>query len=225
MSKALYFGIGGLRFWAEDEIERREAFLTLAASTVRRTLSEINPAFRTFRVEGPTLTPRAFVSAAYDDADLFTTNVRKAGQALVLRGETTTSTYAWARNSHERLPVCFWQAGKSFRTETNDGASASKLRFNEFWQQEFQVIYRTGTKADYRNALIRALDSLWKCQTRIVNSDRLPSYSRSTIDIEAPFNGVWKEIASCSLRTDYAPDVEVCEIALGLDRVVATGAF
>lgn len=225
MSKALYHSIGGLRFWSEAEIERREAFVALAAGTVRRTLTDLNPAFRTFRVEGPILTPRDFVSTAYSDDDLFTTQVRKAGQMLVLRGETTASTYAWARNSDERLPVCFWQAGKSFRTETNDGASASKLRFNEFWQLEFQVVYKVGTKADYRSALIRALDALWRCRTRTVESDRLPAYSRSTIDIEVPFKDGWKEIASCSIRTDYAPDVEVCEIAIGLDRVIETGAF
>ena len=225
MSKALYHNIGGMRFWSEEEIERRDAFTSLAAGTVRRALSMVNPAFRTFRVEGPCLTPRDFVSDAYSDDDLFTTNMCKAGRVIVLRGETTASTYAWSRVSGERLPVCFWQVGKSFRTETNDGASAAKLRFNEFWQQEFQVIYRVGTKADYRGALIRSLDALWRCDTRIIDSDRLPSYSRSTIDIEVPFNGAWKEIASCSIRADYAPSVEVCEIAIGLDRVIETGAF
>jgi glycyl-tRNA synthetase len=225
MTQALYHKIGSLPFWTEEQIERRESFAALAASAIRRKLIAVNPAFRVFRVEGPCLTPRDHVSPAYGEDDLFITQVSKAGQPLVLRGETTASTYAMARASGERPPVCFWQMGKSFRTETNDGASAAKLRFNEFWQQEFQVIYRQDTKADYRAALIVQVQLLLRCDCRVVESDRLPAYSRSTLDIEVPFNGGWKEIASCSLRTDYADGLEVCEIAIGLDRVVLTGAF
>jgi len=47
-----------------------------------------------------------------------------------------------------------WQVGKSFRRELTDGATAAKLRFLEFTQLEFQCIYSSNTKADYREPLI-----------------------------------------------------------------------
>lgn len=225
MSVALYHNIGGLRFWSEAEIERRASFASLSANAIRRALTNLNPVMQMKRVEGSLLTPRDFVSDAYSDADVFVTQMQKAGQSLVLRAETTASTYAMMRVEKAKLPVCYWQMGKSFRTETNDGASAAKLRFNEFWQQEFQIAHRADTKADYRAAAMDAVRALLRLESRVVESDRLPSYSVSTLDIEVPYSGGWKELASCSIRTDYAPDVLVCEIAIGLDRVVETGAF
>ena len=225
VSEALY-GLGGLRFWAEDEIELRDLFQVRAHGIVQRTLVELNPAWRFARVEGPCLSPRARISPAYNDDDVFVTNHVAAGDALCLRAETTPTSYVMARRIGGKLPLCVWQAGKSFRRETNDGASASKLRFNEFWQLEFQCIYRADTKADYRAALIPAvaaeIERFTRRKTRIVESDRLPAYSESTLDIEAVQKpGKWREMASCSIRTDYAPDARVCEIAIGLDRVVS----
>ncbi len=227
MSEALY-QFGGLRFWTEDEIELREAFQSRAVSVVKRTLTSLNPAWRFFRTEGPCLSPRNQISAAYGDDDLFATNHEVGGGMLYLRAETTPSSYAFARTVQGKPPICIWQAGKSFRRETNDGASAAKLRFNEFWQLEFQCIYRADSKADYRVALIEALcpevERFTRNSVRVVASDRVPSYSESTIDIEAMHGDAWREIASCSIRTDYAEDMRVCEIALGLDRVATIAA-
>ena len=224
MSEALY-QLGGLRFWNQEEIEAREAFTLQASRLVTRTLSALNQAWRHFRTEGPCLSPRDRISDAYSDDDLFRTNHNAGGGDLYLRAETTPSSYAMARHLGGKLPLCVWQAGKVFRRETNDGASAAKLRFNDFWQLEFQCIYRADTKADYRQALLDKLVPLVARFTgqevRIVPSDRLPSYSESTLDIEAMYRGKWREVASCSIRTDFAPDVRVCEIAFGLDRVVA----
>lgn len=222
MSEALY-GLGGLRFWTEDEIELREAFQLRAVSVVKRTLSAMNPAWTFARIEGPCLSPRDQISAAYDDSDLFATNHLAAGEPLYLRAETTPSSYAFARRLMKRPPFCIYQAGKSFRREQNDGASAAKLRFNEFWQLEFQCIYAQSTKADYRAGLLDAvrfeIGRFTRADTRVVESDRLPSYSESTLDIEAADGNAWREMASCSIRTDFADDMRVCEIAIGLDRV------
>jgi hypothetical protein len=55
---------------------------------------------------------------------------------------------------------------------------------------------------------------------RTIASDRLPSYSESTIDIEVPHNFLDREVASCSIRTDYSENTRVVEIAIGLDRLV-----
>lgn len=216
MSEAL-FKHGGLRFWSEREIILREQVTQSVSSIVKDTLIDVNPAWRIARCEGPILHPRSEVSSEYDDSDIFVTNHKD----FVLRPETTASSYAYARHLNKKLPLCVWQAGISSRRETNDGASAAKLRFNSFWQLEFQCIYSDTTKADYRKALITALvpylSRLLGDEVKIVDSDRLPSYSESTIDLE--FKG--KEIASCSIRTDYSENTRVCEIALGLDRVVS----
>lgn len=227
MSAALY-DLGGLRFWTEDEIELREAFQARAVAIVKRTLTDLNPAWRYFRTEGPCLSPRDRISAAYDDDDLFSTNHTAGGGNLYLRAETTPSSYAFARTVQGKLPICVWQAGKSFRRETNDGASAAKLRFNEFWQLELQCIYRADTKADYREALISALtpevERYTRRGARVMPSDRLPAYSESTLDIEIRHGNSWREIASCSIRTDFSPDTRVCEIAFGLDRIATLAA-
>lgn len=222
MSEALY-QLGGLRFWSEDEIEAREAFTLSASRLVTRTLSAVNPAWRHFRTEGPCLSPRDQINEAYSDNDIFRTNHEAGGGPLYLRAETTPSSYAMARHIGGKLPLCVWQAGKVFRRETNDGASAAKLRFNDFWQLEFQCLYRLNTKADYRAALMDGLvphvARFTGQDVRVVESDRLPSYSESTLDIEVSHKGNWREVASCSIRTDYADDVRVCEIAFGLDRI------
>jgi glycyl-tRNA synthetase len=224
MSEAL-FGLGGLRFWHESEIELREAFQTRVASVVRRTLLDINPAWRFARCEGPILHPRSRISAAYDDADIFVTNDVRGGEALCLRAETTPSSYAYARWLGGKLPLCVWQAGISSRRETNDGASAAKLRFNSFWQLEFQCIYRADSHADYRAALMPVVATeiarFTRSQVNQTPSDRLPSYSESTIDLEAMHGGSWREMASCSIRTDFSEETRVCEIAIGLDRIAS----
>lgn len=222
MSEALY-EIGGLRFWNETEIELRDLFQQRAVSVVKNTLTSLNPAWRYFRMEGPILTPQGHINSAYDENDIFVTTHSKAGGNLCLRAETTASSYVFARRVQGKMPICVWQSGKSFRTETNDGASASKLRFNEFWQLEFQCIYRSDSKADYRAALIEnicpEISRFTGLEIRVVESDRLPAYSESTVDIEVETKKGWREMASCSIRTDYADDMLVCEIAIGLDRI------
>jgi glycyl-tRNA synthetase len=224
MSRALY-NLGGLRFWDEREIEFREYAIRRISNTVRTTLLGINSAWQFIRCEGPCLSPREQINSSYDHTDIFITN-HKAGQDfLCLRAETTPSSYQVARNINGRLPICVWQSGKSFRRETSDGATAAKMRYNEFYQLEFQCIYSDSTKADYRQTLLQNvggdLEFLVKKPIRFVNSDRLPSYSQSTIDIEAHIDQqTWREIASCSIRNDFSDQSKVAEIAIGLDRVV-----
>jgi len=226
MSNAFY-EIESLRFYDEAEIELREMMTSRISNTVKRTLTQVNPAWKFYRVEGPLLTPQNFVNDSYDEDDIFITQIEKAGSKLVLRPETTVSSYMFARKKYanNKLPLCVWQVGKSFRVEKSDGATAAKLRFNEFYQLEFQCIYSVGTKADYRKYLMDAVSQqismfLGGEKIRFVDSDRLPSYSESTLDIEVPFRNEWKEIASCSIRTDFSEDTRVCEIAIGLDRLI-----
>ena len=223
MSTALY-EFGGLRFWNDTELMLRDSFQNIMVSGLTTTLYSMNAAWRIYRTEGPCLTPPNLIGESYTDDDIFVTNHQAGNAALCLRAETTTSTFAAARQIGGKKPLCVWQVGKSFRRELSDGATASKLRFLEFTQLEFQCIYSTSTKADYREALIalveREVGRFSGKPTRVIPSDRTPLYAESTIDIEVEYNGRWMEIASCSIRTDYHPDCRVAEIAIGLDRLV-----
>lgn len=227
MSQAL-FKLGGLRFWSEAEIDLRDAFQKQVVSRLKETLLGVNIAWRFARCEGPILHPSSQISSSYSQEDIFVTNHVAAGEHLCLRAETTPSSYAYAKYLGGKMPLCVWQSGISSRRETNDGASAAKLRFNNFYQLEFQCIYRADSKADYRSALItvvaKEISRFTGVEIRLVDSDRLPSYSESTIDIEALHKGTWREMASCSIRTDYSADMRVCEIAIGLCRVATLAA-
>jgi len=228
MSTASFHDIAQLRFWNEDELEHRDRAQDAIVSCVRRTLSDINRAWGFRRLEGPQLTPRDFLSDEYSDDDIWTTPTEVAERQMVLRAETTASTYAFVRQnfSHKklRLPACFWQVGKSFRRERH--ASASKLRFFEFTQLEMQCLYSVETKADYRARLLPELADtiawLTRSEVRVIDSDRVPAYAHSTKDIEIKLAGKeWREMASVSIRKDFAEDILNLEVAVGLDRVVA----
>jgi len=215
------YKIGGLPFWTEEEILRREQFIETLNLTMKIALKSINKAFEMHRIEGSLMMPFDHVNAAYDDGDVF------INQKFAMRPETTNGSYLYARhllNNGHKKPICVWQAGKSFRVESNDGATASKLRFNEFYQIEFQCIYSNESKADYMthvsNYVKEIISELTFSETRIVDSDRLPSYSKKTIDVECIYNGDWKEMCSISLRTDFSDTDTVLEVAIGLDRLV-----
>lgn len=219
----------GLRFWNESQLIIRENFTKFVKQLITDKLRNLNYAWNVHFIEGPILTPQSLMNSSYDSEDIFLTDWVKGNDNFALRAETTSSSYEYAKmllnNNKCKLPLCVIQQGKSFRKEANDGASANKLRFYEFNQLEFQCIYSNTTKADYREAVIHNLSifisNFLNKETRIVDSDRLPSYSSSTKDIEVLMdNGVWKEVASCSIRTDFSQNTFVCEFAIGLDRVV-----
>ncbi|RUM46528.1 MAG: hypothetical protein DSY80_01950 [Desulfocapsa sp.] len=231
MSTALFDEIGGLRFWNEREILSRTHVQEQLVLAVKIGLRRVNPAWRFFQCETPILTPETHIHAEYvGGSDVYITNGKAAGHGLYMRPETTAGSYAYMKQllnkSKVRLPLCVWQAGKSFRQEVNDGASAAKLRFNEFWQLEFQCCYAEGTKADYQAHilpdLLATMLTLGSGKVRTVDSDRLPSYSTKTVDIEMyDFSyDRWVEVASISERTDNE-NGHVLEIAIGLDRLVS----
>ncbi|MEM9329752.1 MAG: aminoacyl--tRNA ligase-related protein [Pseudomonadota bacterium] len=233
MSNA-YYGLGSLRFWNEREILLREEFTRRIALLVTSRLKAINAGWSSVRCEGPILTPRQFVSEAYDESDVFYCKAQLGEDEAVLRPETTASSYLVAtdlmRSGQAKAPLIVWQLGKSFRRETNDGASPSKLRFNEFYQLEFQCIYRADSKADYREAVLVPLaEEMAHCcggiDYRIIPSDRLPSYSERTDDIELTWKKSFKEVCSVSTRTDFTVrnspvEYRVLEVAVGMDRLI-----
>jgi len=232
----------GLVHWTERDIRLREMMIAHFAGEVAAFLKATNPAWDIRRVEAPILTPRELISTAYGAGDVFVQGqMSEHDHALVLRPETTPSTYAYMQhllNGHERvrLPLCVWQAGKSFRREQDQ--PTRHVRLKEFWQMEFQCAFTADTGNDYHAACLepvrRMIGAMTRLPTHIVPSDRLPAYSQVTTDVEVDNGDKWMEVASISRRTDFpqkarAPtkadaarelDVLVLEIAIGLDRCV-----
>jgi glycyl-tRNA synthetase len=236
------YEVNALVHWDERHVEARERIANHLAGEVRGFLRGVNPAWDVRRVEAPLLVPRAMISDAYTDADVYAQAKADPGDHdLVLRPETTPTTYAYMRHllgGHARVrpPLCVWQSGKSFRRE--QAQPLKFMRLKEFHQMEFQCAFTADTGADYQELCLepmrRAIGLAVGHGTRVVASERLPSYSRRTMDVEAyvPGDDRWMELCSISLRTDY-PDayvsvdkkgnrrenaILVLEIAVGLDR-------
>ncbi len=232
----------GLVHWTDREIRLRDMMAAHFAAEVAAFLTAANPAWDIRRVEAPQLTPRELVSAAYGPEDIFfVERLAEHDGQLVLRPETTPSTYAYMQhllNSHAkvRMPLCVWQSGKSFRREQDQ--VSKHMRLKEFWQMEFQCAYTVDTANDYHAASLepvrRMIEAMVRLPTRIVPSDRLPAYSQVTLDVEVDNDDKWMEVCSISRRTDFPQGsrfatktgevrevaVLVLEIAIGLDRCV-----
>lgn len=239
--------VNSLVHWEEGEILRREEFIRHFSQEVRVFLRSINPAWDVRRVEAPTLVPRHLISNAYENDDVWVQERLTATETeLVLRPETTPSTYAYMTHLLEthtgtRLPLCIWQAGRSYRREQEQ--TTAHMRLKEFWQMEFQAAFTADTGMDYHGACLepvrKMIASVINLPTRIVASDRLPSYSQVTMDVEVDNGFKWMEVCSISRRTDFPRkfvsrskggatrehDVLVLEIAIGLDRCLHNWAI
>lgn len=231
------FERNGLIFWTEQEIQIRETCKNFFATRMKELLRNTNPAWQVIQIEAPLLTPRQFVNPNYGDEDMYVVD------DMVLRPETTPGSYVAARsclddtNSGVKTPFCIWQAGKSFRKEQDQ--PLTHMRLKEFYQQEFQCIFTEDTANDYYSVLLPhivvMINEMILLPTRLVPSDRLPSYSKKTYDVEVSSEeGKWMEVASISLRTDFPGKARftgkngvvekgllVVEVAIGLDRCVS----
>lgn len=236
------FNVNSLVHWEEREINMRDHMVRFFSEEVRTFLRAVNPAWDVRRVEAPALTPRALISDAYTNADIWAQEQLTETEApLVLRPETTPSTYVYMQHilgnhSRTRLPLCVWQAGRSYRREQEQ--PTKHMRLKEFWQLEFQCAYTADSGNDYHAAALepvrRMIAALIPLPTRIVPSDRLPAYSQTTVDVEVDNGDKWMEVCSISRRTDFPEryrtqpkkgpaveqDILVLEIAIGLDRCV-----
>jgi glycyl-tRNA synthetase len=241
------FDINGLVFWDEEEIRLRETLRDFFAARIKSDLLAINDRWKFFQIEAPLLTPRHLLNANYTEDDIWLQPQKRseweAGgkfNELALRPETTPGSYAYAQyllNNQLSVmpPLCVWQAGKSFRREIVQ--PTKHMRLKEFYQQEFQCIYTADTAMDYHDAMLepvrKMIGGMVHLPTRLVESDRLPTYSRKTMDVEVWNGDKWMEVCSISLRTDFPQklrfqgkkellekDALVLEIAIGLDRCV-----
>lgn len=224
----------GLVFWTAEHIELRDSFVRVFAARLESLFRGINPAFTFLRVEAPLLTPSLLVNPNYTAADVFVT-----ADELTLRPETTPGSYAYAahlmRSQAARPPFCVWQHGKSFRREQDQ--PTKHMRLKEFYQAEFQLLFAEDTKHDYMAACLEPIRAAFETFTgkdsRVVESDRLPSYSRKTMDVEVRNPDKWMEVCSISLRDDFPEPYRFTtgkglqerkvlnlEVAVGTDRAV-----
>jgi glycyl-tRNA synthetase len=225
------YGVNGLIFWNEREINARKIVETHIVQAMKDSLKSMNRAWEFFQVEAPILTPWSFINKNYTDADLFATNGTTKDSAgndtnLIARPETTMGSYEFAKhllNPHNltkvRMPLVVWQHGKSFRREQDQPTKFMRLK--EFYQLEFQCIYAPSTAMDYSATVIHDMNiALTRIagNTCIKASDRLPDYSESTTDIEHVSSEM--ELCSISKRKDYE-GAKVLEVAVGTDRVVS----
>ena len=222
----------GLVTWNEDEIKFREYAIERIQSKLRQALVAQNRAWTMHRFESSCLIPSSLVNPNYTSDDVFIVE----GQPLTLRPETTAASYLYADKLMKEHgvypPLVVWQAGKSFRNEQDQ--VTKNMRLKEFYQLEFQCVYADDTKADYILPVIWAMQEVIEelsagFNVRRVPSDRLPSYSKETTDIEVDNGEKWMEVMSISDRTDYTARAfignnekgfRVLEVAVGLDRLV-----
>jgi glycyl-tRNA synthetase len=235
------YDFNGLVFWTEREIRLRNRFTEHLAAEVERALLATNPSWRMIRVEAPLLTPRSLISSNYNNEDIWAQErLNPTDTELVLRPETTPGSYVYARHMLDnhtgvKAPLCIWQSGLSFRREQDQ--TLKHMRLKQFHQLEFQAIYTVDTLNDYHTALLEpvrhAIAELIALPSRIAPSDRLPTYSEVTSDVEIDNGDKWMEVASISRRVDFPGTVllttrkgvlerelRVIEIAIGLDRLV-----
>ena len=234
------FNVNSLMFWDENEIRLRRFFEDHCSAEIKQILLSQNPAWKFFQIEAPILTPIDLINPNYTNQDVWIQEqLDETETQLVLRPETTPSSYVYAQyllNSNiQKPPLCVWQSAKSFRREQDQ--VTKNMRLKEFYQMEFQCIYTRDTMNDYQanvlEPICKMFNDLLAMPTRIIESDRLPSYSLKTWDIEVLNSDKWMEICSISKRTDFPQTVKfqvkdkqiekevyVLEIAIGPDRLV-----
>jgi len=219
----------GLFTWGSEEIQIRNQVASHFEKRIPTILTEMNRAWSFHQIESPLLTPTSLINPNYTEEDVWFQNEE---DDLVLRPETTPGSYAYAQHlldTHSNIypPFVVWQKGKSFRREQDQ--VSKNMRLKEFYQLEFQCFYTADTMNDYQEncleAVKKAHEDVLALPTRLIESDRLPSYSLRTMDVEVDNGDKLMEVCSISKRTDFEgkfrdKDMLVLEIAIGLDRMV-----
>lgn len=205
-------------YFSESEIVQRECLIQTIYQILKDTWCGMNDAVKFYRVETPTLTPAEHLQGHLSEEFPMLQCERGYLRPEIAGGcfAAFADMFPQVEQRQKKLPICIWQAGKSFREEINpDTMRASKLRLCEFWQLEFELICSVTTQANYMDKGIEAILNHF-CKGEIVYADELPHYSIKTRDWM--INGL--EVAGCSVRKDLK-DYQVHEISIGLDRLLA----
>lgn len=98
--------VNSLVHWEEREILRREYLIHHFSEEVKFLLRSVNPAWDIRRIEAPTLIPRNMISDAYQNTDVWVQERQtETDTELVLRPETTPSTYAYMVHLLDSTPA------------------------------------------------------------------------------------------------------------------------
>lgn len=212
----------GFVVYDEADIKARQIIVEIFTHRLKSRLQKLNPAINFMQIETPISIPEKAVQGhkkiGFDLVEV------KYKHPMYLRPETPWGTYQYfldkwpMENKRKKIcPIVLWQCGKSFRNEQE--RPFGELRFKEFYQLEYQLIYTLDTKADYFGA---ACDSAYQAVMEITgraaaeNVTDLAHYSERTWDI---YNGD-HEVAAVSLRNDLE-GYAVVEVSVGLDRLTA----
>lgn len=90
-----------------------------------------------------------------------------------------------------------------------------------FIKQSFNVYSKTTGATPVIEELLKEINLITGCETQCISSDRLPTYSECTINIEVLFNDKWREMCIISKRIDFSDADYVLEVAVGLDRLIS----
>lgn len=205
MKNAAQYGFSnGFVVYNEQDIEWREYMIRRVYQLMRDTLQDVNKSITFERAETPMLLkPDLLRSHIEENFELI-----RAGK-YYLRPETTKGLYLCLEG--KKLPYCVWQVGKSYRDEKFGKFRFDNLRFREFYQQEFELAYNEGTKADYMECVQEAFCKEFGMFARIPHD--LPHYSEKTIDLYLNDH----EVVAISKRKDYK--TPILEVSVGLDRL------
>ena len=237
--KTLY-NVNSLVIWEEKDIRLKRWIEDTIKEEVKSILLDLNPQWKFFQIEAPSLIPLDLINSNYTSDDVWVQEVKDENDVkLVLKPETTPSSYVYAEyllDSNLVLPpFVIWQTSKSFRREQDQ--TIKHMRLKEFTQTEFQCIYSSDTLNDYQERVLEPIRKMFEdiisMPCRIIESDRLPDYSLRTMDIEVWNEDKWMEICSISKRKDFTKKAKfttkskvvekellVLEIATSSDRIV-----
>lgn len=229
------YNANSLPFWEEKDIRIRKQIEENLKEEVKNILLNQNKMWKFHQIEAPCLIPRELINPNYTNLDIWD----QENSDLALKPETTPASYEYAkyllRSNQVMPPFVVWQTSKSFRREQDQ--VEKNMRLKEFYQTEFQCFYSADTLNDYQENVMEDLrvmfEEILTLPCRVVDSDRLPSYSLRTLDIEVWNEDKWMEICSVSKRTDFdevaritvkkkviEKNLLVLEVATGLDRLV-----
>jgi len=211
----------GLVCYTADDLRIRNFLIWEISERLRAAFKELNRSIDFRQVETPCLVPSSVVQDHLED-DFKVWQI--ADEELYLRPESTKGTFLMfpvvcpqEQSLAKRLPLCLWQVGLSFRAEQDK--TFANLRFKQFYQLEFQLAYREGTKADYHecavNSMLEILAHLFPQKSLRTEIPTPPFYSRKTTDIYLHE----REAVAISDRTDFK--YPILEISCGLDRLTA----
>lgn len=112
MNTAIY-NFNNLPFYSEQELLLKEYLVKTITLELKQILKQQNRAWDMVQIEAPCLIPRSLINQNYTNDDLWVQESQSSSTELVLKPETTPSTYAYILKDveHQQFypPICYYQ--------------------------------------------------------------------------------------------------------------------